>query len=313
VEYAELDKLIDDLQAAIDDSDPTKGYWKTLWALVGEIGYGFKNIRYVTREDREQAWERFQELVSQARTKSESAKRRFNERQQEWKLKEERSQRSSDNIRRKAMRSHPTTSGGSVVADIVLLPLTLIQRIIEELLGVTELDRLEEIRRELVKCSDMLKEAWNEFSNCKQNMLPGDKNEAFRSLQEARDKLNYGWQRWKEIKGELHNIKHREWEKRQREREERRVEREIKRRLFLERVEANISKLEDKLSHSRDALTRKENHLDELKGNYYGAWNDSFKERCSEWIQETEETISNIKEHIERLESWLEQERDKLR
>lgn len=313
MDYAELDTLIDDLQTAVEDSDPRKGYWKELWALVGEIGSGFKGTHYPTKEDKEKAWNRFQELVARARARSEEAKTRVKESQREWERREERSQRAREDVQAKASGSRPTTPGERALADLILLPLTLIRRILEDLFGVDDLDRLEEIRHELVRCNEKLREAWSVFNEHKQDLLPGDKNEAYQSLQEAREKLNEGWRQWKEARSALHNRKHQEWEQRQREREARRAEREEKHRLFVERVEANIEKLEDKLSNSKAALERQEAHLDDLQNKYSEAWSDGFRETCSGWIEEAEGRIASIKEHIERLEGWIEQEREKLR
>jgi predicted nucleic acid-binding Zn-ribbon protein len=81
----------------------------------------------------------------------------------------------------------------------------------------------------------------------------------------------------------------------------------------VERVEANISKLEGKLESAKTALDRQETHLDKLRDDYSNAWNDKFRERCSEWIEQGEEKISDIKEHIDRLETWLDEERSKIK
>ena len=315
MDYADLDKLINDLQTAVNDSDPQKGYWKALWALAGEIGSGFKQgTRYPSREDKDKAWNRFQELITRARARSEEAKAKIKESQREWERKEERSRRARNDVQSIAARSHPTTPGERALADLVLLPLTVIRRIIEDLVGVTDFDRLEQIRRELVTCNEKVQDAWREFDRYKQDhLLPGDKNAAFRSLQEAKEKLDEGWRQWKEAKAALHHRRHQEWEQRQRERETRRIEREQKHRLFVERVEANIDNLEDKLRNSKAALVRQKAHFDDLQDKYSEAWSDRFRETCSGWIAEAEARIASIREHIERLENWIEQEREKLR
>jgi hypothetical protein len=313
MDYAELDTLIESLQTSVEDSDPQKGYWKALWALVGEIGSGFKETRYPTKEDKDKAWTRFQELVARTRARSEEVKTRVTESQRKWERCKERSRRTRNDVQSIARSSRPTTLRERALSDVILLPLTLIRRIIEDLVGINDLDRLEEIRHELVKCNEKLLEAWNEFNEHKRDLLPGDKNETFQSLQEAREKLNEGWRQWKEAKNALYNKRHQEWEQRQREREARRVEREEKHRLFVERVEANIEKLEDKLSNSKSALERQEAHLDDLQSKYLEAWSDGFRETCTGWIEEAETRIASIKEHIERLEGWIEQERKKLR
>jgi len=78
-------------------------------------------------------------------------------------------------------------------------------------------------------------------------------------------------------------------------------------------VEANIAKLAEKLSKAKATLHRQEAHREELRDKYTNAWSESFKDRCSDWIDECENRIANIKEQIERLEGWIGEEREKLR
>jgi hypothetical protein len=311
--YTDLDRLIDELQTAVENSDPQKGYWKALWNLVREIGSEFKNSRYPTKEGKDSAYNRFQELVAKARDRSEVSRARVNESQREWERREKRSRDLSEEVQSKATGSRPTTTGERALADLIFLPITIIRRIVEDILGVDDRDGLEEIRHELVACNEKLRGAWAAFNEFKKDLLPGDKNNAYQSLQEANEKLNEGWRHWKESMSALQNRRQQEWEQRQRERKTRNAEREGKQRLFFERVENNIEKLEEKLNNARSALERQEDHLEDLREKYSEAWSDGFRERCSEWIDETEDRIDSIKEHIERLEGWIEQERDKLR
>ena len=117
-------------------------------------------------------------------------------------------------------------------------------------------------------------------------------------MKEAGNQLDAAWAQWKDKNASLRKKKQHEWEE--------------KHRLFVERVKANIVKLEDKLVKAEAALQKQESHLDDLRDKYDTAWNDSYKDRCSEWIDECENRIASIKEHIDRLEGWINEERNKL-
>ena len=96
-------------------------------------------------------------------------------------------------------------------------------------------------------------------------------------------------------------------------REQQQLEWEEKQRGFRERVSANIEKLEGKLVNARSALDRQESHLAKLESDYSNAWNDNYRDRCAEWITEAKDKIADIQDSIYRMESWLEEEREKLR
>lgn len=78
------------------------------------------------------------------------------------------------------------------------------------------------------------------------------------------------------------------------------------------KVEAHIEELQGKLSKAESALEHQQSHLSDLRSQYYSAWSDSFKERCSGWIDECEARIESIKEHIDRIEGWIREERSKI-
>jgi hypothetical protein len=312
VDYNELDDLISALQAAVDETHPQRGYWGELWNLAREVGAGFKGTRYPTRADRENAWKKFQDLVAHAKARSEENRARIAEADRQWEARQEESQWARESIRAKTAAARPLTGLERDIADIVLLPARLIAAILLKLVGIEIPSQLEEIRQELLACNEALREAWAEFNRRKADMLPGDKNQAFEGLQAARSQLDEAWRRWKEAKASLHEQRQREWEQRQRIREARQAEQYEKHQQFVMRVERNIANLEAKLGKATDALERQEVHLADLREKYDTAWSEGFKERCSEWIDEAEERIQSIKEHIERLEGWIDEERGKL-
>jgi predicted nucleic acid-binding Zn-ribbon protein len=306
MDYADLERLIDVLESRVEESNPQRGYWAELWKLVRDVGDGFKGARYPTNGEREAAWRRFQSLIQHAKTRSEKQRNLQEDRRREWENRQRRSESARDAVQGRAAGARLTTPGESAFADAVLFPLTMIRTIVEALLHIENVDQLHEIRRELAACNERLQQGWQIFNQNKGDMLPGDRNEAFNSLQEAREQIDSAWAQWKGAKEQF-------YERRHHERLERKEERERKHRDFVDRVETNIAKLEEKLSRAEDALERQEAHLADLRDKQDSAWSESFRDRCSEWIDEAEERIESIKESIARLNRWLEEERDNIR
>lgn len=297
MEHTELDKLIERFQEMVEDEHPMKGYWGQLWNLKKEIFAGFRGVRYPTKEAREKAWQAFQEHISKANARSEAQKTQMEARQREWESRQARSKNIKDGIQSWAESTRPATANERAIAEMVLIPARMVLKILSAL-GLPTLSEVEEIEAELRKCGESLKEAWQAFNARNSEMLANDRNEAFQSLKLAQDQLNEAWQRWKETKNAA--------------RAERQQEREAKHTQFIERIERNIAKNEEKLANANDALERAEARLADLQEKFDTAWNDGYKERCSEWITECEAKIESIKESISRLEGWLEEDKRKL-
>ncbi len=299
MDYHELDELIDQLQETVSEADPQEGYWKGLWSLARTIGIGFKETRFGSKGDKDAAWLRFQELCRKARDRSDHNRREMERRQSEWDDKRRRSEQVRNRVEARAFGSRPLSGFEHTLADMVLFPINIAERILGLLLGIQEKSQLEEIRDELKSCNEKLRAAWNIFNQNKDALLPADRTRCFETLHNASEKINEAWARLKEAGDRFYEAKNAEWKAKQHD--------------FRGRIQANIDKLEVKLENARSALSRREAHLDRLRDDYSNAWNDGFRDRCSGWIDEEESKIQDITLSIERLEGWLEDERNKLR
>jgi len=313
MDYSQLDDLISKLQQAVEAEDPQKGYWKELWGLVRTVGEGFKGVRYPTRQEREEAWDRFQGIVKQAKARSEECRLEQEKSRKAWEERTARSESATRDITDRIARARPLSEFERTFVEAIFFPAKLVAKVLLTLVGIETPTQLEEIKSELLECNEALNEAWKLFMNAKSELLPGDKQQLYDSLQQAKEKLDEAWSLWKSKKSDFRQHQQREWETRQRNRELRQAEYEAKRSNFIEHVKGNISKLEDKLEKAKSALERQEAHLEKLRSDYEEAWNDSFKDRCSDWIDEAETRIESIKESIERLEGWISEEQEKIR
>jgi hypothetical protein len=263
------------------------------------VGSGFKGTRYENKQNKDAAWQRFQKLCEPTRKRSEESRRQIEQQKKEWEQRQQRSEQVRSQIDGKAYGSRPMSDFERSLADLILFPITMAERMIGLLLGIREKSQLEEIREELKGCNQKLRAAWEIFNENKDALLPADKTRCYENLHKAREKLDEAWARLKEAGDQYYQAKHAAWQEKQQN--------------FRERVQVNIDKLEEKLDKARSALSRQEAHLDKLRDDYSTAWNDSFKDRCSGWIDEAETRIRDIRGSIERMEGWPGEERNKLR
>lgn len=294
MEHTGLDKLIERFREVVEEDNPRRGYWGELRSLQKEIRLGFNNVRYPTHEEGEKAWKTFHEYIERANERSEAQKTKMDASQRDWQKRQERSQAVKDNIQSQGNSALPATANERAIAELVLAPAKIVVAVLFHLLRIPSSTALEEMRWELLKCNEQMKDAWATYSSMKNELLSGDRQQTRQSLETTQQQLNDAWEKWKEAKGAQ------------------KKEKEEKHQNFVERVEKNIANLEEKLSKSNSALERAEAHLEDLQEQFRTAWNDGFKDRCSEWITETENKIESIKESILRLEGWLDEDRRKL-
>jgi chromosome segregation ATPase len=313
MDYRELDSMIDRLNDQVRSTNPQRGYWKELWKLIREIGASFKHARYAQWEEKEAAWQRYQNICEQARVRGDANRKEMEERQnqmeasqRDWENRKNRSEQTRSGIEGRASGARPLSGIEQAIGDMVLLPLRLIEKVIGAILGLREKTQFEEAREELHHCSEKLKEAWHTFSTHKHELLPADKAHCFQALSNAQERLNDAWAQLKGAQDQFYTAQRAAHEQRQR-------DWEAKQSDYRERIRANISKLEDKLHNARSALSRQEANLDKLQNDYSSAWNDGYRDRCSGWIDEANGKIADIRASIDRMEGWLDEERAKLR
>src|SRR5437899_2896207 len=136
--------MIEALRVTVENDSPQKGYWKGLWSLVGEIKSSFKGVRYPTLDDKQAAWQRLDELIQQARDRSEREKQEREKRQKQWEEKIERSERARGGLESKLGGTRPITDLERMIAAAVLAPLILLENLLRAVLGLEQLDEIHE-------------------------------------------------------------------------------------------------------------------------------------------------------------------------
>lgn len=132
---------------------------------------------------------------------------------------------------------------------------------LEALLG-----KSDEEHERLRERSEIMKTAWNYLSDHKTKMTGRDKAKAYELLQKTGSQLDSDWQRWK-------------------------VQRN---KIFITRLEKAECKLEEALSHRQE-------HLDELISKYENARPGNYRDRVEDWIDKERDNIANIEAKLDNV------------
>jgi hypothetical protein len=141
---------------------------------------------------------------------------------------------------------------------------------------------------EMKRLSDKLREAGQDLSNHKAEMTFQHKQELFQMIQEVRKEQD-AW--WAELK---------------KNRDQKKVD-------FRERIKANLEKNRERLRLQIAALERHETARDNLQEKIDASSGGNWLDRATgEYMPELERKIDDIKESIERVEKWIEEDEAKL-
>jgi hypothetical protein len=266
-----LTRLIDQLESSIPNVnegfswgfDVERHDWRPVWALCREIQETFKGYRdFDTKEQRQEAWQRFNELRQRASRLADIEKEKF----------ASQSERLKTEIVDEARATYWSKSADFFIGAV---------------LGHTDVEEMQDLQRRL-------NDAGRKLSENKARMTREDKEMCFQAISDSRKSHDSFWEKYREIKQHRH-------EEFQRKRSE-----------WISSVQANISKNQDKLSSARDALSRTRQRIDELQDKLSETNSSKWEGIYSEWIAEARAKEASIEESIERLQSWISEDEDKL-
>jgi len=284
-DYQEVTRNISKLKSMVpgilDFSTPD---WKLIWNQIRITGQSFKGSRFPSKQEHEDAWNRFQELVT-------VVKERQSKEQKNWEKTKNESERLRDMIVSKAESAEPFDNG---LADVILgIASGGVTLLLNAIMGP-----FDEEKSMLISCSKRLQDGWGMLRDNKGKMLGKDKGAAFNALNKTKALLDSRWDSYKQDR-------QRAWEEYQRQRSSRRHNWE-------EKIESNIRSLEERREKLNSVLAHKERHLDELYDKLRDAWSDDFRSRVSDWISEEESSISDIREKLNKIEDWIYENKDRL-
>ena len=145
------------------------------------------------------------------------------------------------------------------------------------------------------KWQEYVRKAGQKLSDNKHKMLGRHKQECWELIQEIRESHQLFWDKHNEA-----------WEERKRNNESKKQE-------FIDRINRNIVKNKHNLEKANDALERQESRLSDLQYKLSDTESDKWRGIFSEWISECEDKIYDIKNSIERISGWIDEDEEKLR
>lgn len=276
--HDDLNKKISKLDSKVAASQSFFGsfqphQWNDVFELIKEIQEDFKKgIRYPTKAERDEAWQTF-----------------FNLRDDAYRLKHEQYEERSKQHYREIepyLRDAYWNKLEDELGDIVTLGL------------------MPTTKEGMKWKGQQLREAGNLLSKHKHEMTKEHKAEIHDRIVSIRANHDVFWGQYREYQKEKQQIyeqKKQAWE-----------EGQVRRQHAKERIEANIEKNKESLVKAQDALDRQKQHRSKLQDDISSAYSDSFRERAEGWLDECNDKISDIEDSIQRLESWIQEGREKL-
>ena len=279
INHTELDSKINELLNKVDRAQPifvspSKQEWNSVFELSKEINENFKNVRYPSKQERDIAWQKFANLRDKA----------FNVHNQQI---FDCSKKHYNELMSELHSVDYDAFGDGIVGKVMSFGL------------------LAQTKEGMIIKGKELKQIGINFTSVKYEMTKDHKEEVFKRIIEVRENHNIFWEKYKSYsneKSKLYEEKQRDWEAKKE-----------KGRQIKSSIENNLEKNRDKLSKAQNALENFKGKKNDLRDKIYESQNDNWKYKAESWLDEFDAKIRNIEEFIERLEKWIEEDRDKLR
>lgn len=138
------------------------------------------------------------------------------------------------------------------------------------------------------RCGKLIKESWDMLSEYKHEMTREDKDKCFEYITDTQEEVNAWWNNYKGYQAD-------------------------RRSDFELRTRSRINENRERLRKANDALDRVKANIEKLEDDIANAWSDDYRDRASNWLSESEDQARDIEASIERIESWIAEDEAKLR
>jgi len=136
--------------------------------------------------------------------------------------------------------------------------------------------------------SKLLKEAWDMLSDYEHEMTQEDKDKCFEYITNTQEELNEWFNKYKGYQAD-------------------------RRSDFETRIRNRLDENQERLRKANDALNRVRANMAKLEYDISSAWSDDFKDRAKGWLSEAELRARDIEEGIEKIEVWIREDKARLR
>lgn len=261
--YGNLNEMINDLSNMFNDAVDGETGWGEVWNLVREIGSSFKLVRYPSRGQHQEAWERFQKIVGEIKRHKEEA--------------EERSAELKATILDHLSNTNTSRSNAFQV---------MFDAFFDGMCGITEEQDLDNWKEELQDASSELHAARDVYYGNKEELLSADRKEVGQELYRVKERLDNEWSAYKDSRRDLRRERLNEKIVRTEEHLEGLYEAQTRREEILERLyeqqddaegdrleriegwieeeEARLSDIQEGISNTEDRLTGYKSQLEDI-------------------------------------------------
>lgn len=284
-----VDKQISELETKLEFIRPTFGWtqkyqWDEVFKITDNLKKDFKTVRYPTREERDQAWNKFFQLRDFA----------YKERNRQY---EERSNDHLKPILTLLNQAHYNSIGDFIVGKILSLGL------------------LKASKEEMIQNGKTLGKAISLLNSVRHEMTLSDKNQAQEQIDRIKESHNDFWHTYNSAKNyALKDIE---------DKKEARVERiklNIRKNTIglqraedaLEKIEANILLNKTKIEKAENALKIVQSKREDLKDKIDESYSDNWIEKAEGWLDDYDNTINEIEESIDKFKEWVDDGYNKI-
>lgn len=224
MEHEALDASIDRLARSVTDAhrssrDGQSESWREVWELIREIGRSFSGTRYPTLADKQVAWERFQDIVSDVKQQQTAYFKERERQQSTWKDRSSRSDAAKREIISLAKAAWPhedgfmeflgMITGAAILADVTVAAIGLAVNVMT--FGLLGPDQVDDEKSRLLSYSANMREAWQAYGRFKDILLPHDRDMARKTLVGVQGELDKEWDKYKLAQQERRNAREGQW------------------------------------------------------------------------------------------------------
>lgn len=315
-----INKLKDSMGGGLFSKQLEKADFAELKSLSSEIFEFIKQPRFPSKERRVAVWDKFNNLRDKLREEENEYYTKIRERITK---RNDHSEELTEKIIRTIDACHPDSPLEELFELLGKLVLYLtgigfLMDAVEWLLGIKE----EKPKNPLKVKSEALRDVRRFINDNKDDITREDKQKIYARLDSVQADLNKAWDDYKE---ELQK-KQEEWEERKKHNEQKKIDWEKNQREFLSKLENRLEKqiafkeklekvydkqkefldkLESRLDNQQDFLRKLNDQLDDLEEKYSSAWNDNFKDKVSDWIDDKKSKISDVESDIDSIEDKI--------
>lgn len=294
----------------------TKDDFKDARTLSNQVFEYFKQQRWVSKERRTTAWDKYSNLRNILKDKEDElfAKEREDKTKQLSKSLE-----ITEKLCVVIDACHPDAAIENLQNFVVKFDKFLKENnLTEQNKNWFLIDKPEEIKYSLRSRTETLNDVRNFVMNYKEVLTREHKGQIFANIDSLKEDLNKAWETHKEEQQKRQE----EWEIKKKERDEKRLEWHKKQQDFLVFLEKRLvnqieykakqesyfqsqqefaKRFENRIPQQQEYIKKLVEQVIDLEKKHATAWTDSFKTKVEEWIKEKKDKIVSIEEDIEVL------------